>query len=298
MDKRLVAFIQRAVQSPEELFPLNTSWQALHREYNIGQPQGSRIRVTAADKAELAELALRVSGVDVRAAPLANFAGMNRQDALHLAKQEKWAGQAVAAGRVLLKALPGQDLRVNGASLRMPPRSHLDIALDALADLGHGAFIVVENYACFDWLDTMRLVLDGAAAQAAVVYRGDSGGSRADTVLECLRRLAVPVWAMADIDPAGLVIAQSLPHAVGALAPSLADIDRLLTQRGNPDLYRKQRPGAEQTLRASPHAFVRQCWALIEARQAGLAQELWLHGTIEIVAHRLDAAIISPPASR
>ena len=286
MDKRLAGLIERAVHSPRTLFPFNAGWQALHREYSIGAPLGRQIRLDARDKAELAALLKQLTGLDLHAAALADFAALDRHEALALGREEKWAGRAVGGGRVLLKALPGQALRVNGEALPLPGRGHLDIAVQALESLGHAALIVVENYACFDRLAQMRLVLDGRWADAAVVYRGGPNLSRADDMLALLRSQALPVLALVDIDPSGLLIAQTLPGAAGLLAPAVPVLEALLAQ-GNPALYRKQRPGAEQALRDSPFPFIRACWALLESRQAGLAQERWLRGDVELVVHRL-----------
>jgi len=286
MDKRLVSLIQRAVQSPQAIFPFNASWQALHHEYNIGAPLGNRIRLDERDKAELVALVRQIAGLDLRTASVEEFADLDRHEALRLGHQEKWAGRPVGARRLLLKALPGRPLRIGGQSLPLPSRGHLDIARDAVEGLDHEAVIVVENYACFDRLGQMRLVLDGRWANAAAVYRGDPHASRTDDVLGFLRAQALPVLALVDIDPAGLVIAQTLPGVAGLLAPPLPVLDGLLGQ-GNPELCRKQRPGAEQSLRGSPHPFIRQCWALIESHGAGVAQERWLQGDVEVVVHRL-----------
>jgi len=288
MDKRLVGLIQRAVLSPETLFPFNTSWQRLHREYNIGLPVGNQIRVGDWDKRELVALVRQMTGFNLLAAELDELAGLSRHEALALSHQEKWAGQAVRRRRLLLKALPGKPLLVNEQALLLHSRGHVDMAADTVGRVGHGSAIVVENYECFDRLAQMRLVLDdGPWANAVVVYRGDPQASRTDDVHEFLRGRALPVLAMVDIDPSGLVIAQTLPGVAGLLAPPLAVIDGLLRQ-GNPALYRKQRAGAEQSLRNSPYALIRKCWALIEAHGAGLAQERWLQGDVDILAHRLS----------
>jgi hypothetical protein len=286
MDKRLVGLIQRALLSPQAIFPFNASWQALHREYNIGSPLGNQIRLTERDKAELVDLVRQMVGLDLRNASVAEFDGLSRHEALRLGRDEKWAGRAVGARRLLLKALPGKPLWVNGLAFPLASRSHLDIALETVEHLAHQAVIVVENYECFDRIGLMRLVLDERWADAAVVYRGDPNASRTDAVHEFLRAQKLPVLAMVDIDPSGLVIAQTLPGVTGILAPPVAVINALLAQ-GNPALYQQQRPGAEQSLLNSPHPLIRQWWRLIESHGAGLAQERWLHGDVEVVVHGL-----------
>ncbi len=281
MDKRLVAFIQRAVQSDRELFLYNASWQALHREFNVGSPLGTKIRISAQDKTELAELVLKMEGVDVRTGSMAEFSSMNRHESLQKSRQEKWAGKAVASGRILLKSLPDHLLVVNGKHISLPERSHLDIAHETIVDLGHDAALVVENYECFDRIHQIEF---GLAVNPVIVYRGDPNASRANDVMAFIKSHQLSVLALVDIDPAGLVIAQSLPGVVGVLAPSLTKLDALL-QNGSLELYRKQRPGSEQALRNSQNALIRELWAMIEHHQAGLVQERWLDGDVEIVMH-------------
>ena len=36
MNKQLLAVIERAIRSDNQIFPLNQSWEFLHQQYNIG----------------------------------------------------------------------------------------------------------------------------------------------------------------------------------------------------------------------------------------------------------------------
>ncbi|MGX2040274.1 DUF7281 domain-containing protein [Methylocaldum sp. MU1018] len=119
---------------------------------------------------------------------------------------------------------------------------------------------------------------------ALVLYRGDPRNSSGQAVNECLRAWKRPALALVDLDPAGLLIAQALPFVVGLIAPDVENLESLLEQ-GNPKLYHQQRPMAEQALRNSPQAIIRQLWALIECHQKGVVQERWLHGDVELIVH-------------
>lgn len=288
MDKRLAGMIERALRSDETLFPYNAGWQHLHREYNIGLPQGTRIRLSGRDKAELADLLRRATGLDVARSSLADLAKAGRAEALAHVRDEKWAGGKVSAGRLALKVLPGHSLCLGGRELQLPPRGHLDIAAEAVRGLVHDAILVVENYECFDQLDRIVWALDEDYRNPLAVYRGDTGTYRADVAAGWLCSEALPVLAMADFDPAGLVIAQSLPRLAGLVLPDLAVLDGLLKARGNPALYHAQRPAAARALAGSPSALVRELWAMIERRQTGLVQERWLWGDVALRIHPLE----------
>lgn len=284
MDKRLVRLIERAVRSDQALFPLNASWQQLYREYNIGATVGNKIRVSERDKEELIGLVKQVTGLDLRKAAVEGFTSVTRSEALERTRDEKWAGRKVSADRLALKAIPGKLLSLNGRALALPSRCHLDIAVESVDSLEHEAILVIENYECFDRIEQMRWAPEQPYGNALVVYRGDPHTSSGQAVNEFLRRLEVPVLAMVDLDPAGLLIAQALPCVAGLVAPDNEALERLFEQ-GNPDLYHKQRPAAENALENSPHAAIRYLWGLIERYQKGLVQERWLRGDVELVVH-------------
>lgn len=284
MDKRLVRLIERAVRADQTLFPLNAGWQHLHHEYNIGVTLGHKIRVSERDKAELIGLVKQMTGLDLNSVSVEALKSVTRSEALESARNEKWAGRAVSAHRLALKALPGQPLCLNGKVLDLPIRSHLNLAVESVESLEHEAIVVIENYECFDRLDQMRWALEEPYTHALVLYRGDPRNSSGQAVNECLRAWKRPVLALVDLDPAGLLIAQALPFVVGLIAPDVESLEFLLEQ-GNPALYHQQRPMAEQTVRNSPQAIIRQLWALIECHQKGVVQERWLHGDVELIVH-------------
>ncbi|MDD2768997.1 MAG: hypothetical protein PHT19_09690 [Methylococcus sp.] len=181
--------------------------------------------------------------------------------------------------------MPGQRLCLNGQTLALPIRCHLDAAIEAIESLDHDTIIVIENYECFDRLEDLRWNLGERYAHALVLYRGDPQTSGARAVNEFLRSQERPVLAMVDLDPAGLLIAQSLPLVQGLVAPDFRCLESLFEQ-GNPDLYHRQRPRAESAILNSPHAVIRGFWELMERHQKGLVQERWLGGDVELKVHR------------
>lgn len=285
MDKRLVRLIERAVRSEQTLFPLNVSWQHLHREYNIGTTRGNKIHVSERDKEEMIGLVKQMTDLDLRDRSVDDLADATRSEALKQTRNEKWGGRAVSVRRLALKALPGKRLCLNGQALALPIRSHLDAAVEAIESLEHEAIIVIENYECFDRLEDLRWNLYERYANALVLYRGDPQTSGARAVNEFLRSQERPVLAMVDLDPAGLLIAQSLPLVQGVVAPDFKCLESLFEQ-GNPGLYHRQRPMAESAILNSPHAVIRGFWELIERHQKGLVQERWLRGDVELRVHR------------
>lgn len=284
MDKRLIRLIERAVHSAETRFPLNAGWEQLHREYNIGLTEGNKIHLFPRDKHELIDLVKQVTGLDLRMDSADCFATATRSEAVARIRDEKWAGRKVSAGRLAMKALPGKRLSINGQALCLPSRSHLDIAIESVTSLEHETLLVIENYECFDRLEQMCWNLGQHHSDPLVLYRGDPHISSPKGVNEFLQHWKRGVLAMVDLDPAGLLIAQSLPGVQGMVAPAAMVLETWF-ERGNPELYHRQRPSAEQAVSNSPHHAIRTFWHMIERHQKGLVQEHWLGSGMELHIH-------------
>jgi hypothetical protein len=288
MNKLILKVIQNALQSDKQLFPLNQSWQYLHQNYNIGRTQGNKLELTGEDKTELLTLVKLTTGVDLEQIDVAEFATMNREDMLTIAIDEKLAGQAVKKSRLAIKPLGGHPLKINEQFYILPDYGHLDIALADVQRTTHNCLMIIENYRCFDRLASIQLTLPPLYKDPLIVYRGDSTYSEND-VRQLITNLSLPVIVMADLDPKGLAIAQSFPHLVGLIAPSLNDVETLFNnpQIANRQLYTQQLAVCQGALANSPHILIRQLWLLMKTHQAGVVQEYWLLEDYPLVLHSL-----------
>ena len=279
MNKQLLAVIERAIRSELQIFPLNQSWEYLHQEYNIGRTQGNKLEVTPQDKKELLALVKHEAGVDLGQISVTDFAAMNREETLSFALDEKLAGQAVKKDRLAIKTLAGHALKINGKSFSLPGSGHLDMALADLSGTAHNCILLIENYRCFDRLENMHLNLPDQYADPLVLFRGDNTYSE-NTVRQLLAQLNLPVLVMADLDPKGLIIAQSFPNVIGLIAPCLADLETLLKdkQKANSKLYEKQLAGCRNALSTSPHALIRHLWEMMKTSSGGYCSGILVAG--------------------
>ena len=289
MNKQLLAVIERAIKSDKQIFPLNKSWEFLHQQYNIGLKQGDKLNVTRQDKDELLDLVKHKTGLDLRHTSVADFVEMNREQALSFALDEKMAGQTVKKNRLAIKALAGHSLKINGRIYSLPGYGYLDLAWADITSTEHHCILLIENYRCFDRLEHMHLNLSDHYADPLVLFRGDNYYSE-NTVRSFLGQFRLPLLAMADLDPKGLIIAQSFPNIIGLIAPCLAKLEALFKdkQKANPKLYEKQLAGCQYALSNSPHAFIKRFWEMMKTHQAGIVQEYWLHADCELVMHSLE----------
>ena len=286
MNKTWLSVIARAIDSEQELFPLNQTWQAIHQEYNIGLTQAKKLLLTHQDKRELRELVRKITHIDLHEVSPGEFADMQREQALSLAINEKLAGQSVKKNRLAIKTLPGRSLKLNGEHYRLPDNSHCDMALDSIASVEHQNIWIVENYRCFDQLSAIKLDESAALTETLVVFRGDAV-YQADTVLSFIEKLQLPVWVMGDIDPKGLSIAQSYPNFAGLIAPDMAVLVDYFNDSGkaNHKLYEKQLAGCRKALSDTRYPIIETCWQLMKQHQAGIVQEHWLVGNTTLKMH-------------
>lgn len=283
MNKQQIAVIERAIHSDRELFPLNKTWRTLHDEYNIGLTQADKLRLTPRDKKELADLVKQKAGIDLSQHSLSAVNALSREETLSIAIDEKLAGQAVKKDRLAMKSLPGQTLKINREEYCLPVSGHLDVALENITSTEHPCILIIENYRCFDGLATMKLNLGPTFADPLVLYRGDNVYSE-NSIRQLLSHLKLPVLVMPDLDPKGLVIAQSFPEAVGLVAPKLSEIEKLFNDpdKTNPELYSKQLAGCSQALSQSQYPIILRLWEIMKQYQAGLVQEYWLNREFEL----------------
>ncbi|OQW66719.1 DUF7281 domain-containing protein [Methylomonas sp. 11b] len=286
MNKTQLTVIARAISCEQEIFPLNQSWQAIHREYNIGLTQAKKLHLTSADKQELRELVNKITGIDLQQVGMGEFSTMQREQVLTLAIDEKLAGQSVKKSRLAMKPVPGRMLKLNGEHYRLPDHSHCDIALDNITSIEHQSIWVVENYRCFDQLSAMKLDELAASTEPLVVFRGDQV-YQAGTVLSLIEKYPLPVWVMGDMDPKGLSIAQSFPNFAGLIGPGLAALEFYFKNSGkaNHKIYEKQLAGCRMALSDTRYPIIQACWQLMKLHQAGIVQEHWLVDNTSLKMH-------------
>ena len=284
MNKRWLQVIDRAINSAQTEFALNQSWQEIHREYALGQLANGKIKLTVHDKQQLSALVRCQTGVDLSQHRVSDFNNLHREQALAIGNNEKLAGLAAKSNRLAIKALPNQQVNINQQSYSLPPFAHLDMALENINQVQHDCILVIENYRCFDRLDGMRLQLNARFTQPLVMYRGD----KEYNCSQFLQQAKLPVLAMTDIDPAGLIIAQSLPYVVALVAPELSVLESILINKdtANTTLYSKH-ANYHAALERSEQLTIRRFWQLLKRYQAGVVQEHWLNADVELFIHEL-----------
>ena len=283
MNKQQIRIIQRALNSDKTQFALNQTWRDLYQQFYIGSINTKYINLTTDDKRKWADLVRAEERFDLTRFKVEDLKSLDREQALVLVRNEKMAGKAVKQQRLALKSLPNYPLKLNQQDYHLPDFGYLDMGLADIASCQHQSVLIVENYRCFDQLQKHQFKAVVGQYDPLVIFRGDKVFSE-KTVRQLLQQLDLPVLVMADLDPKGLLIAQSFPNLIGLVAPELSVLEALFKQQDviNSDLYTKQHAGSQKQLATTAYSLIQQIWLLIQNAQAGIAQEHWLVMPVEL----------------
>lgn len=147
------------------------------------------------------------------------------------------------------------------------------------SEIGHDALLIVENLQTFQDIHLVDAKVMNALADLnpLVLYRGDAqGGAQVDAVHELIERSVLPVYAFVGYDPAGMIIAASLPRLDQILAPDLHDLSALVQAHGIVNRYLVQVAAANRAL----HQFaddprIGPLWHVIHTVGKALPQEFF-----------------------
>jgi hypothetical protein len=295
LDKRVITFLLKLVQERPKTRAAGEVAMTLYQHYSIGIRGGMKILYQSGDYARAAIL-LKENNISPDTPSDAWSQGDRTEAAAHRGK-EKWSGQTASQGLVAIKALPGRALCVNGVSLYLPDGAHLVVPFAMAQGNGSGAgahtsIIVVENLVPFRRAHLWHSAhVARCGDNPMLIYRGDTGGTRADTVNSLLSACHLPVFGAFDLDPAGLGMSLSLPRLDGFLAPGADVVDAYLTRMdenkgqslGQSDLYAKQYGQWAPKLDEATHAEIAGHWQVIRRHGQGLIQEWFLE--LGVLAH-------------
>lgn len=243
--------------------------------YNIGQRVGASLAFSDADRTEIRAL-LATEGIDAATTTHDQWNGLSRTESLELGSNEKLTDAPVRPDRVAVKALPGKFLLLDQQSIALPAGANLDLDWRwVVAHYGHTSVLLVENWEAFDRIHQVTFDLSRAGENPLVVFRG-SPVYRQDYVMSLLHGLALPVFAFVDYDPSGLVIAHSLPHFAGFMAPPADQLETALAATRNHNRYRSQLPETQAVLNEARHPEIIVHWRLLQKYGKALPQEYFL----------------------
>jgi len=193
--------------------------QQVMARYGCGYVSNSRLILRFEDKRRLRQRVKDEMGLD----PFTEELPDGRLEMAQYHANEKLAAKPAGNDQLLLNSADG-IVRVNGAQIQLHPESIKTAGLlclnASIQTVEHQIIVVVENLTIMPLCHTWQLSL--ADPHALWLYRGDhKSGAKAEACCDFLQRFGAgkTVIVFSDMDPKGLEIALTMPHARYWLGP-------------------------------------------------------------------------------
>jgi hypothetical protein len=222
MDRQMFQWISALVRDkPDQATsrPISQIGSQILVRYDCGYISNNRLIFNAEHKRRLRQRVKDEMGLD----PFAEQLPAERLAMAQYHANEKLAAKTAGNDQLLLNSADG-IVRVNNAHIQLYPESIKTAGLlclnSSINTIEHRTIVVVENLAIMPLCHSWQLPLPDR--QALWVYRGDhKSGAKAEACRDFLQRFGKDktVVVFSDMDPKGLEIALTMPHAQYWLGP-------------------------------------------------------------------------------
>jgi len=193
--------------------------------YQCGRIRNNELIFTAEDKISLRRQIIQEFKLDPFDAELP----ADRIEVANLHNNEKLAKNPVSHDHILLNC-PNKTLKLNDRIIQLQtefvPNAGMMCLSSGITQIDHDAIVVVENLAIMQLCGTFKL--PSFCQDALWIYRGDhKSGAKISACYDLLNRFGKNkvVIVFSDMDPKGLEIALTIPHAQYWLGPELRTWD-------------------------------------------------------------------------
>lgn len=271
MEKGVALILQAICLQDLDEYRASIRLESFCREFGVGRRDGRVFRFDATTREKIKGI-LAAHNYDWRQ-DISAFNQMSRAEVSQLSGNEKDTSRPVRVGRVAIKSLPGRPLLFSSGEVHLPPGANLDVSMEWIAANSlHESVLVIENWECFERSHEVGLLLE-VDGNPLVVYRGDKDVYSTAHSYALLKVLKRPVIAFVDFDPAGILIAKTLPYFEAMLVPSDEVLNDLL-EKGCPQRFSVQYSShTVGTLESLESSQLRQVWGLIKSRARAAPQE-------------------------
>jgi hypothetical protein len=265
-----IQFLQRLVSERPSQRRVGEVSRHFSEHYSLGTMVGRQVEYRD-EHLRTAEALLRTH--DLPVSPMAPSA--TRADvAAFGGLSEKALSAAPHAGSIGVKCVGLCTL--DGVPLRTPEGTYLVVTPEVAGRIRCDRLMLVENLETFRQLERYSWI-DYLGRSVLVIYRGDSALPVGEA-LQVIRARTEPVWAFVDFDPAGLVIANSLPpdRLERIVLPDQVWLRKAAKASRGRQLFDRQEARARPGLERAVHPEVRKAWAELAELRSGVTQERML----------------------
>lgn len=269
-----IQFLQRLVSERPAQRRVGEVSRHFSEHFSIGTTVG-RLVAYREDHLRMAAELLRTHDLPVN--PMAPGAS-RAEAAVFGGMSEKALSAAPHSGSIGVKCVGSCAL--DGVALCTPEGTYLVVTPEVARRIRCDRLMLVENLETFRQLERYGWI-DYSGRSVLVIYRGDTALCTGEA-LEVLRGRTAPIWAFADFDPAGLVIANALPpeRLERIVLPNEAWLRKAANTSRGRQLFDEQEAWARPSLERATHPEVRRAWAMLTELRSAVTQERMLsfHG--------------------
>jgi hypothetical protein len=265
-----VTFLQRLVSERPEQRRAGDAARFFCEHYSLGAVVGRQVEYRA-DHYEAAgrllrahDLPVAAMGEDASRADSAAYGGMS----------EKSLSAAPHSKSVAVKCLGRCEL--DGHELYTPKGSYNVLTPEQALRVTCQRLLVVENLETFRALEAYAWI-DRRDLDALAIYRGDLELPIKDAA-EVIKGRNEPIWGFFDFDPAGLVMANSVPpvRLERVIVPSQAWLRRASNTPRGRQLFDSHLGKCGRSLDRAVHPEVIALWHLMKSLRSAVTQERML----------------------
>lgn len=265
-----VTFLQRLVSERPERRSAGTAARFFCDHFSLGTSVGSHVEYRA-ENYESAERLLRAHDLPVAAMGV----GATRADSAEYGgMSEKSLSIAPHSKSVAVKCLG--RCKLDGHELYTPEGSYTVLTPEQALRVSCQRLLVVENLETFRALEAYAWI-DRRGLDVLAIYRGDKELPNKDAT-EVVKARREPIWGFFDFDPAGLVMANSLPagRLERVVLPSQAWLHKASNTPRGRQLFDIQSAVFGKSLDQSKIPEIIDLWQMLKRLKSAVTQERML----------------------
>jgi hypothetical protein len=160
---------------------------------------------------------------------------------------------------------------INNETFSLPSNANLTMHYEEVTSVEHESIVICENLTPFIQLGDYRELLPQELSNALFIYRGN--GTSVSGVYKLCNKMSNKIIAMTDLDPAGIVIASTIPNVSAALYPHINILRQSPLLKHQKKLWVKQQRFVDAAKEYSDNNEISQLFKYIENKSVGITQE-------------------------
>ena len=251
--------------------------------YGLGSRRQDSVYLSQQEKDDLSKLfELEVGNIEFYSQYDKNI---NRIEMQKHSVSEKASGLNISVNDIRMFTF-NPSYRLNGEVVSALQHSQLIMQYESIYSIEHDAIVVCENLEPFIQLENFRELFPNFLSNALFIYRGN--GTAVSGVHKLCERATNTIYVMSDLDPSGIVIANTIPNASFALYPCIDSIEQRTLLKLQPKLWSEQQQFVDAAKRYSKNNDLETLFNFLQKKSAGITQEAMFAERLKLEKHTIS----------